>query len=229
MSSEKLAIRVQALLARKQLKSASQPKRERSMSVASTAYSRAPSDFFTQEDSRIHGYNGNSNGSNDSTFLNIPGALMSPPGRRYTRSAEPVILGNGEGRQDYARHRGVSKYQSLSRRNAQASQHSVLQRETSLSSVAEETYSIASEPPPSRIDRSVSRLYPSLDDLTVEMRPKKLLPVKGRSVAAAVNLFERIEEEQSMEAQREQAWLKRKGSDLDLQESSSVSSKRARK
>jgi hypothetical protein len=61
------------------------------------------------------------------------------------------------------------------------------------------------------------------------MRPKKLLPVKGRSVAAAVNLFERIEEEQSMEAQREQAWLKRKGSDLDLQESSSVSSKRARK
>jgi hypothetical protein len=48
------------------------------------------------------------------------------------------------------------------------------------------------------------------------MKPKKLIPVRGRSVAAAVNLFEKIEEEQSMEAHFEQAWLKRKASEQDL-------------
>lgn len=212
--SEKLEVRVQALIARKQQKSAGRSHRERSHSVASSAYSRAPSDFFQEEDAHLQSYQTNESNP-DATYLDIPGALLSPGRRRYARSAEPIVPQKPSAQQDYARHRGVSKYQSLQRRMPL---HKPLSRETSLSSVAEaeETQSVASEPPPSSVTRSLSRLYPSLEELKSEMRPKKLLPVRGRSVAAAVNLFEKIEEEQSMEAHWDQAWLKRKPSETDL-------------
>lgn len=210
--SELLEVRVEALIARKQHKA---PRvRERSQSIASTAYSRAPSDFFADEDAHIHSQQVNERAA-DTSYLDIPGALLSPGRRRYARSAEPVRVNTPSGQQDYARYREISKYQSLQRRlPAQSS----LSRETSLSSVAEaeETQSVASEPPLSKFSRGISRLYPSLDDLKAEMKPKKFLPVRGRSVAAAVNLFEKIEEEQSIEVQWEQTWLKRKASENDL-------------
>lgn len=211
--SELLEIRVEALIARKQQKGP-RVNRDRSHSVVSTAYSRAPSDFFVDEDVHMHTQKSNESFA-DTTYLDIPGALLSPGRRRYARSAEPVRVETARGQQDYARHRGISTFQSLQRR---LPTHTSLSRETSLSSVAEaeEAQSIASEPSFSCVSRRLSRLYPSLEDLKAEMKPKTLLPVRGRSVAAAVNLFERIEEEQSMEAQWEQTWLKRKASEQDL-------------
>ena len=212
-NSELLGIRVEALIARKQQKGP-RVNRERSHSVVSTAYSRAPSDFFVDEDAHMR-IQQTSESFADTTYLDIPGALLSPGRRRYARSAEPVRVERPSGQQDYARHRGITKFQSLQRR---LPTHTSLSRETSLSSVAEaeEAQSISSEPPFSSVNRSLSRLYPSLEDLRAEMKPKKLLPVRGRSVAAAVNLFEKIEEEQSVEAQLEQTWLKRKASEQDL-------------
>lgn len=212
---EKLEIRVEALIARKREKANTRASRERSNSIVSSAYSRAPSDFFANEDAHHNTSQGNES-IGETSYLQIPGALLVPGRRRYARSAEPTPVEKPTNQQDYARHRSVSKYQSLQRSRPLSKP---LSRETSLSSVAEaeETQSVASEPPPSSITRGVGRLYPSLEDLKNEMKPKKLLPVRGRSVAAAVNMFERIEEEQSMEAQWEQAWLKRKASEHDLQ------------
>lgn len=211
-ASDLLEVRVEALIARKQQKA---PRtRERSQSVVSTAYSRAPSDFFANEDAHMYAQQVDERAA-DTTYLDIPGALLSPGRRRYARSAEPIKVGKPVGQQDYARHRGISKYQSLNKR---LPIHTSLSRETSLSSVAEaeETQSVASEPPLSTISRGIPRVYPSLDDLKAEMKPKKFLSVRGRSVAAAVNLFEKIEEEQSIEAQLEHSWMKRKASEQDL-------------
>lgn len=223
--SELLCIRVEALIARKRQKA---PRlRERSQSVASTAYSRAPSDFFVDEDANIIAQQVCSKEhSADTTYLDIPGALLSPGRPRYARSAEPVRIEATSGRQECARFRGVGKYQSLQKRPLA---HLPMSRETSLSSVAEaeETQAIASEPPLSVTSRALSRLYPSLDDLKAEIKPKKILPVRGKSVAAAVNLFEKIEEEQSMEAQRDQTRLKRKSSEQEIG-TADASSKRTR-
>jgi hypothetical protein len=71
----------------------------------------------------------------------------------------------------------------------------------------------------------VSKLYPPLDDLAADMRPKKAMPIKGRSVLAAVNMFERIEEEQSLEVVKSRV-PKRK--DVSDTVSESGSSKRVR-
>lgn len=214
----KLEVRVQALLARKNQKATSLARRERSQSIVSSVGSRAPSEFFMEEELRINDH-ANESSSWDASKLQIPGSLPWAIPRRYARSAEPVAV-HAEPRgnhQEYSRYRSVSKYQAMQRKTSQYP--SRLSRERSLESVAEETQSIASEPPPSRSDRTgVLRLYPSLEDLKLEVRPKKLLPVKGRSVAANVSLFEKIEEEQSLEVQKETAWLKRKASQQDLLE-----------
>ena len=216
---DKLEARVQALLARKEQKGLSErSRRERSASFASSAQSRAPSDFFAHQDSRMLPAGDDSRESlistvgNDSSFHTLlPGALRRILPRKF-RSAEPPASSE----RDSASHVPTTGSTSASARQARAASHP-------LRSTVSEQGSLRSTIHP--YDRPGTSLYPSLHDLTREMNGSQSnLSIRGSKVKARVDLFQTLEQESSLDAIRSQPPSKRKADSIET----GTASKRAR-
>lgn len=248
----KLVLRVEALIHRKIEKGEHErSRRERSHSYASSACSQAPSEFFSRLDSQLR--DGDDSGDMldrstsfaDDTFLKPPRvAAGAPPRQRIVHSAEPSVplalaartyshlLSNRSGNPSTILH---SKADAVNYSPPAA----MPRRAASLTDLMSELVSTtgASHKPSGPLHRSfsvskrVGSLYPSLDELAEELRPKRHLPIRGGRVKAAVSQYEAIEEEHSLEVIKEQKlWQKRKTSELDANSSqeSEESKKRIR-
>lgn len=223
--SDKLEIRVEALCCRKAAKASEErSRRERSASVLSSAHSRAPSEFFHEQDRSIGRPDRNSIGeSPEHTFLQVPGHL--PNVRRYAASAEPL---EPDKKDDFSPfHRVGSKSPQAPPSTLYNGGTRLHRRASSLTSIAESPHKKVSPSytrpvgKPSSIANRISKLYPSLDELSVEMRRKKNMPIRGRSIAAAVTRIEKIEEENIKDAFRSKV-QKRKAEELDGSTNGSV-------
>lgn len=206
-------------------------RRERSASYVSSVCSRAPSDFLAAEESRILAGNTNfsaeqtrnlSSTAFDTTFLRVPtidqtSSTTTSYRHRYARSAEPDIQPSTRASKDnysrFARSPSLAipgqTFYGNAKQGVTDGKH---RRAASLPGIEEEdnyhmyrahhTVLLDANGGGGSISSRAGSLYPSLDSLKAELRPKKLLPVKGRSVAAAVSKFEKIEEEQTLDLLR---------------------------
>ena len=215
--SAKIEVRVEALLARKEYKSImGSHRRDRSMSFVSSACSRAPSEFFANEDSRLLERGPQfAQSPSQSGYLKVPGQKFPPvlTSRRYAQSAEPYfpsILARSSSQ--------VPKHSYLSHFTDHNPRH---RRASSLTSIIEPPVLVK---PSNSISNRINKLYPSLDDLAAEIRPKKAMPIKGRAIAAAVNKFEKIAEEHSIEIVKSRI-LKRKATEDSLLQEEETSKK----
>ena len=207
---DKLEARVQALLVRKEQKGLSErSRRERSASFASSAQSRAPSDFFAHQDMRMLPDGDDSRESltsflgNDSSFHTLlPGALGRILPRKF-RSAEPPASSE----RDSASYVSTMGSTSSSARQARTASHP-------LRSTVSEQGSLRSTIHP--YDRPSTSLYPSLHDLTREMNESQSnLSIRGSKVKARVDLFQTLEQESSLDAIRSMPPSKRKAEAIE--------------
>lgn len=175
ISRDKLEARVEALVQRRNQKRTESPRRGRSASIASTAVSRAPSDFFAGEDARLLLNARNRDSASFSPSLN-------PPMRRTAWSAEPLYpTSSTPFSSNYSRF--------LKPRPPSNASTTGISRAASVGDTLElAPLKVATAFPTNQ----PAPLYPDLSDLAQSLRPIKQLPIRGSKIMAAVNRLEQL-------------------------------------
>lgn len=151
--------------------------RERSVSCVSTVPSRAPSDFFKKEESRI-------TAKASERHFTIPSPNKSKLGRRAVQSAEPSYPPTPRTNNNDSHFLRPKQTNTTTSTRASA-----IQRSSSLDNPsAFHTLKTA----PSFATNQPGSLYPSLTELAHSMRPLKHLPIRGQKIAAVVGKFEQL-------------------------------------